>query len=60
VHEEFGVYMKLLDIFDAWLVWACGCRARLVLYSSFGLKQILGNNGLGWVIKSCCGWVGCV
>jgi hypothetical protein len=45
--QEFGVFRKHLDIFEAWLVWACGNRAKLGLYSSFGLKQRMGRNGLG-------------
>jgi hypothetical protein len=53
--QEFGVFRKLLDIFEAWLVWACGRRAKLGLYSSFGLKWILGRNGLGRLFKSCFG-----
>jgi hypothetical protein len=48
--QEFGVFRKLLDIFEAWLVWAYGHRAKLGLYSSFGLKQILGR-----LFKSCFG-----
>jgi hypothetical protein len=33
--EEFGVLRKLLGIFEACLVWACGYRTNLGLYSSF-------------------------
>jgi hypothetical protein len=52
---EFGVLRKLLDIFEAWLVWACGHRAKLGLYSSFGLKRRMGSNGLGRMCFK--GWV---
>jgi len=53
--QEFGVFKKLLDIFEAWLVWACGHWAKLGLYSSFGLKQRMGRNGLGRLFKCCFG-----
>jgi hypothetical protein len=53
--QEFGVFRKLLDIFEAWLVWACGHRAKLGLYSSFGLKRRMDRNGLGQLFKSCFG-----
>jgi hypothetical protein len=53
--QEFGVFKKLLDIFEALLVWACGHRAKLGLYSSFELKQRMGRNGLSRLFKSCFG-----
>jgi hypothetical protein len=55
LEQEFGVFKKLLDIFEVWLVWACGRRAKLGLYSSFGLKRRMGKNGLGRLFKSCFG-----
>jgi hypothetical protein len=56
--QELGVFRKLLNIYEVCLVWACGHRAKLGLYSSFGLKRRMGKNGLGRMFKSCFG-LGC-
>jgi hypothetical protein len=50
--EEFGVLMKLLGLFEAWLGWACEHRLFLGLHSFVGLKWRMGRFGLGWLLMS--------
>jgi hypothetical protein len=51
VVQELGIFRKLLDIFEKWLLWACAHRSHLVLISSDGLKRSMGRTkcclGLG-------------
>jgi len=52
--QDLGIFKKLLDFFEAWLVWACGHKAKFGLYSSFGLKWRMGRKRVVF------GWARCV
>jgi hypothetical protein len=41
--QELGIFMKLLDIFEKWLLWACAHRSHLGWVSSDGLKRSMGR-----------------
>jgi hypothetical protein len=49
--QELGIFRKLLDIFEKWLLWACAHRSHLGWVSSYGLKRSMGRTkcclGLG-------------
>jgi hypothetical protein len=49
--QELGIFRKLLDIFEKWLLWACAHRSHLGWVSFDGLKRSMGRTkcclGLG-------------
>jgi len=51
VVQELGIFRKLLDIFEKWLLWACAHRSHLGWVSSDGPKRSMGRTkcclGLG-------------
>jgi hypothetical protein len=48
--QEMGVFRKLLDLFEEWLLWASAHKSHLGWVSSIGLKRRLGrtNYSFSW------------
>jgi hypothetical protein len=57
--QEFGVFRKLPNIFEAWLVWACGHRANWACIPLLGQSGCWAGFGWAGCLRVVLGWARC-